>query len=173
MRNLKTHFLEHWPKYKLTGVSAIVIFSLVWTVLDWSRFDGLKDRAVQSVPLALGLGVTELLFVAGALLMALTAGNELFEGWTKHSAWKKVGLARKNYKALAHSLAVSPLFSAGFWLNFAGAVGTSLILILAVFKFVPVAGWGLLILLIIDLAATFGWRLPLHKRRMQLRNHRK
>jgi hypothetical protein len=65
------------------------------------------------------------------------------------------------------------VFGAGFWLNFLGAVGTSLLLIYSVMKYVPFAGWGLLVLLVLDLAATFGWRVPLQLARQRHRKFNK
>jgi hypothetical protein len=62
---------------------------------------------------------------------------------------------------LAGKLLVSRWFMAGFWLNFLGAVGTSLVLIVGVVYLVPKAGWGLLVVVGLDLLATFGWRIPL------------
>jgi hypothetical protein len=149
-------------RLKSLALTALVGFSVLWTVLDWSRFDLIKERARELAWLGSGLLISEVCFIAGALVMTVSLGVEVAGNNRVHGWWKKLRYARREVKSMAQEAVASRLFGFGFWLNFVGAVGTSILLALSVIKFIPLAGWGLLVLVIIDLVATFSWRIPVH-----------
>ncbi len=117
--------------------------------------------------------VTEALFTLGAVLMGASVGLEVVGTSRLHRAFHTFKQSRVRVRQIANEILESRIFAFGFWMNFAGAVGTSLVLISVVIGYVPTAGWGLLLLLILDLLATFAWRVPLHvKRRKSLASKR-
>jgi hypothetical protein len=159
-------------RVKASASILLAVLSLVWIIYDWSSEGLLAARAHALVAAGLYLVITETCFIVGAIIMAATLGvgvateGHRFKRWYRH-----IRYVRSEAKHLALSLVENHWFAVGFWLNFFGAVGTSLILIGVVTADAPFAGWGLLVLLVLDLAATFGWRIPLHmKRRAHLRS---
>jgi hypothetical protein len=153
-------------KIRTIGTVVLVALSLIWILFDVTRLNALTTQASKIAYIAAGLLITETLFIIGAILMAASLGisaasqGHLLKKWYEHARH-----VRKQAKSLAGSIIDSKLFAMGFWMNFVGAVGTSLLLVILVLRFAPVAGSGLLIVLLIDLAATFGLRIPLHLKR--------
>lgn len=122
--------------------------------------------------MAPSLVVTEALFIVGAFAMAVSVGENLAEFRHPRYWCKGVMTVREQVKIYVETLIISPLFSFGFWCNFAGAVGTSAILIIGLLMVAPMASAGLVILVVLDLVATFGWRIPLEIARRKVRvNH--
>jgi hypothetical protein len=168
VNKLLTKVHNHWPKYRIAALALLIGLSLGWIIYDWSDFSLLKERAQGVVALGVGLAVTEACFILGALFMAASVGIQIAEsnrvhGWIRHMRY-----VRREVKTIAHQTGESRLFGVGFWLNFIGAVGTSTLLVAAVFYYLPVAGWWLLIALLADLVVTFGWRIPVHLARRKL-----
>jgi hypothetical protein len=145
--------------------AVLILFSLVYTAYSWSHFSDIKERLAAIPAFGGALVLTEVSFIAGALLMAAAIG-ESFEGISgrKH-LWAKAMYARKHTKRLAEQFLESRLFGLGFWLNFIGAVGTTAILAVGVVTVLPVGSWALLLVLLVDLLATFSWRIPLQMTR--------
>jgi hypothetical protein len=146
-------------------IGALFFLSVAWSIYDWSKFSVVVHR-LDNFSFLLGLlAVSEILFIAGALIMALEAGRMLGYGksWHHH--------LRHPRRSVAQSMQItvtSRTFGLGFWLNLTGALGTTLILISGVLWLLPIESWGLIVLLAIDIVATISWRLPLHKKRRQL-----
>jgi hypothetical protein len=159
-----------WLRYKTAAVSTIVLSSFALTLLSAPKSD-LRLQAVGKFGVA--LIITEALFTLGALLMATSVGLEVAGANRLHRVYRILRQSRARARQMATEILESKLFALGFWMNFAGAVGTSVILISVVASFVPTTGWGLLLLLFLDLLATFLWRVPLHiKRKKSLASKR-
>jgi hypothetical protein len=146
----------------------LAVASIIYTIYDWSYFDSLKNHLSAVALLGAGLVFTEFCFIAGGLIMALALGETLIASgrW-----WRRLHQVRRQVRRLASQAIQSPLFGFGFWLNFLGAVGTSVILMYGVVAFLPRGSWLVLGALLLDLIATFGWRVPLEvSRRRKLRD---
>lgn len=158
-------------RIRLILVFVIVVASLVATIYDWARVGDILGRLSEIGWLGAVLIATEACFIIGALLMAVSAGESIAHVRHPRHWWAHMRYLRQEVKTIAGRMLSSRLFAIGFWLNFAGAVGTSLVLVFGVIHFLPHTGWGLLILIVIDLVATFGWRLPLEYHRRKARKH--
>jgi hypothetical protein len=143
---------------------AVAVLSIGWTIYDWGNLNFLKDRLIGVEYVAIGLLLTEALFIVGALVM-LAAVGEKIPSFHPRRWVGNVNFLKKEIKAISSRAISSRLFGFGFWLNFIGAVGTSVILMLGVVRLFPIQAWGLLLILVIDLLATFGWRVPLQMAR--------
>ncbi len=157
----------HWLRRRL--ILALIILAIALTVIDWLQGGQVNVQLQKNGWLGIAILITEAFFVGGALLMAITAGENLLslhpKHWVTHFSYLK-----REARTLAHKLIRSRLFMFGFWLNFVGAIGTSLILIIGIILFVPQAGWGVLIIVVLDLLASFGWRaLAIAKRKKLIR----
>ncbi len=157
------------PQIRLSLLTLVAVFSIGWTIYDWARLDELKSRVEGIAYLGVSLMLSEAFFIVGAILMLLAIGEELptlhFTKWLHHLRFVK-----REIKTIASSAIQSRLFGIGFWMNFTGAVLTSLILVFGVVKLLPIQAWGILLILAIDLIATFGWRIPLHISRKRLKD---
>jgi hypothetical protein len=165
MNATKLHVNKHWPAYRLMAIAVLFAVSLIWTTYDWPTFSLIKARAEGVAILGIGLALTEACFIIGAIVAAASVGMLLsaqggFVGW-----WKNLRHARRNIQDVMQSITRNKLFEFGFWLNLLGAVGTSLLLGVAVVMLLPVVAWWILILLILDIAASLGWRIPLYRSR--------
>jgi uncharacterized membrane protein len=149
----------------------LIVASIVLVIFDWNNIQTIKDRLDEVVWMGISLLVTEALFIVGAVLMAVSAGESLSDFKRLHHWPRKLNEFKKNARQFAERLIVSRLFTIGFWINFAGAVGTSVILIVAVVKFAPYTGIGVLTIIAIDLITTFGWRIPLELARRRVQKH--
>lgn len=113
--------------------------------------------------------VTEALFIVGACMMAVSVGENLAEFRHPRQWYKGIMMVRSHTRSYAEKLIISPRFSFGFWCNFVGAAGTSIILIVGLWTVAPVTSAGLVAIIVLDLIATFGWRIPLEIARRKVR----
>ena len=149
-------------------ITVLIAVSFLWPLLNWREFEAIRHNFVGIGYISAALIISEVAFVVGAVLMLGAVGTE-FTGRNKfHVFIKKYRASRKSLKEVAAQAITSPAFSIGFWLNFAGAVATSLILAFGIIRFLPAVGYGLLIIVTLDLIATFAWRRPLHNARKRL-----
>ena len=144
----------------------IIVGSLLWTAYDWNGLSTIKNRLGTIVVFVIALTLSEILFIAGACFVAGAVGKHVFAG----CGWKPIRVAaairnvRRSYRSLASSAISSRLFRIGFNLNWIGAAATGVITALGILIVLPVHAWGLLLLPILDIAATFGWRIPVAAR---------
>jgi hypothetical protein len=152
--------------YRNWLIPFLIIASTVWSFYDWSHLHQVVARIHQLEPLVVILAISEICFITGAVIMAAEVAGALGES---HGLWRHLRHHRRLLReTLGHNLQTK-WFGLGFWLNFAGAVITSAVLAGGVIWLMPVASWGLFVLLIIDIIATFSWRVPLHRHRRRLR----
>ena len=72
--------LIRWLKHHSTVLLTIlVIVSIGLTVINWQLSGDLRSRMVEIVWVAPALFVTEALFVVGAIMLAVSAGENLAE----------------------------------------------------------------------------------------------
>ncbi|MGB3023839.1 MAG: hypothetical protein WBB39_03475 [Candidatus Saccharimonadales bacterium] len=162
--------LIRWLKHHSTVLLTIlVIVSIGLTVINWQLSGDLRSRMVEIVWVAPALFVTEALFVVGAIMMAVSAGENLAEYRHPRHWHRGVMTIRRQTRQFAEKLVISTLFTVGFWCNFAGAVGTSLILIIGLALIAPLTSLGVTLIIVIDLIATFGWRIPLEIARRKIK----
>ncbi|MFV0523439.1 MAG: hypothetical protein ACK5RL_02955 [Acidimicrobiales bacterium] len=130
------------------GLLVMVLGSLVGLALapGEDRTDELRSAAGW---VAVGLVVSELLFAAGLVIMAWTAGVRL---GLNPLGWKD------RLPLVLTSLDRSPWFWAGFVVNTVGAVTSAAVLAGGIFSGLPVSAWGLLVLPALDLSLTFSLR---------------
>jgi hypothetical protein len=151
----------------------LVVGSLAFTLSNRSVYEHIAHQAQTIRLLGIILLVCEICFVAGALIMMASLGVQLEEGTRLKRWWGHLKYARQEFKTVASQALTSRLFGFGFWLNFAGALGTSLVLAFTVLTVAPATGIGLLIVIGVDLVATFAWRVPLHYlRRSKIKHER-
>lgn len=165
-------FMQYVKNLRKWFLTALVITSIALIAIDWAHMREITHHLSSVTWIGICLLITEAFFVIGALLMAISAGENLSE-FKRLRHWpRRLSELRNSARHFAEKMILSRTFTIGFWLNFIGAVGTSLILIGAVIAFTPYTGFGILIVIIIDLIATFGWRIPLElTRRRAHRQH--
>jgi hypothetical protein len=123
---------------------SIVVLSIALMVI--APGSGLKHQLSSSLPwVAISLLVTESLFVIGLVVMAWTVGHSL---GPNPLSW------RRQLPLVLKALPSSNWFWAGFAANLLGALGTILIMILAVVTNLPWQAWGLLAVPAADLVVT-------------------
>jgi hypothetical protein len=170
LNKIITKLHDNWPTYRVFAMALLISTTVAWTIHDWAYFRLIKEKADEVVAIGASLVVTELCFILGALLMAASLGINAFGGARGSRAIARhVKHVRSQVKTIIMQTGQSRLFGVGFWLNFFGAVGTSFLLVLATFYYIPVAGWWLLGFLIIDVIATFGLRIPVHLARKKIK----
>jgi len=109
----------------------------------------LVERIVATLPwVGIGVIVTEVLFVSGLLIMALSLGIRI----------RNPLKLRREIKSVLSASTASKTFWAGFWVNAVGAVGTGLLACAGIISVFPVTSWGLMYLPLIDLVATVAIR---------------
>lgn len=153
-------------------IISLIIASIVLTVYDWTNIKDVHSYLWSAGVVGIGIVIAEVLFIAGVVFMAISAG-ESFPSIKKIHKWPgHFSALRGDTRSFAENLLTSRLFAIGFWMNFVGAVGTSTILVFAILKFAPYTGIGVLAVIIVDLVATFGWRIPLEiARQREVRRH--
>lgn len=158
MRKIK----ETLTRYQNAIVGILLVSSLVATVIVVIRSPALLDSAYSQLYwVGPALLVSELSFIIGALLMAISAGENISHYRRLRHIPHGIVELRRNARFFAQKILVSKLFAVGFWMNFAGAVATSGLLIAGLSTVAPLASAGIITVIIIDLIATFGWRVPL------------
>lgn len=104
------------------------------------------DRVKEVGPwVAIGLVVSEILFVIGLAVMAGTVGVKLGFNPLK---W------RSQFDVILAKLDRSPLFWVGLVINTIGAIGTGVVVLIATLTGLPPTAWGLLVLPLADLSLT-------------------
>ncbi len=157
-------------KHKNSFLLLIAVASVGLMVIDIIFFHDLKSHLSQIVWTSGALAVTETLFIVGALIMALSLGERI-EHFRSIKTWHHgIRYIRLHARQFGEQLIVSPTFTLGFWVNFVGAVGSSVILIIGLLSVAPYTSLGILTVIVIDLVATFGWRIPIEIARRRLRH---
>jgi hypothetical protein len=167
MKNIISLLKKHRSLFlTLVAVASIALLIINAVTTDYSQF-----HVGQVLWVAIGLIIGEILFIVGALLMAYSVGENVSH-FGHIRRWRQALIyLRKHARRFGETLIVSRSFTVGFWMNFAGAVITSLILIIAIVAYNPYAGAGILLVLVIDLIATFGWRIPIEIARRKVRQN--
>jgi hypothetical protein len=161
--------ITFYKKHHVRIIIAIIVLSIAWSLYVWISYGSLYEKLGQVSGLGAIMFMSELAFTVGAIIMLVSLGEDF--PWRKIHLWPShVMRARRDLKLFANEAIQSKLFGFGFWLNFVGAVLTSLILFGGILVLLPVQAWGLLVIVIIDLLATFGWRVPLHIKRRNARD---
>lgn len=123
---------------------SVVVVSVAMLLL--TPLTDVSDRARAVAPWAgIALVMSELLFVAGLLVIAVAAGVRLPRN---PLAW------RAELPGLLASLHRTPAFWIGLIVNTVGALGTAIVLIVAITRGLPWQSWGLLVLPAADLVLT-------------------
>jgi hypothetical protein len=144
MKKVVKKAIEH--KVKLMWI--LVLASIAMLFL--SPFNELKEKLIGTLPwVFLSLLVTEGLFTAGIVLMAASVEHDLGLNPLK---W------RKHLKTVLKHVPENQLFWWGFWINATGALGTGLVLSIAVITSLPATSWGIIILPFMDLGLTIALR---------------
>lgn len=164
-------FVRKAPSAQLFIIWAGLLVSIVLAIAYWPQLSLAKQQISHLMFYGVALVITEIFFTAGALIMAVEIGAEL-SGEIRGPHWLyRLRHARRNLRKHAKAAIRSRWFGLGFWLNFIGAVGTSLILIVGIMSVAKIAGLGLIAILAIDLVASFAWRVPLHINRRKMRTN--
>lgn len=132
MKNLKTILIVIAVAWSVV----MLVFSPLGEVLD-----SLKDNAPI---LGVSLIASEVLFIIGLVLMALSLGIKV------RNPFK----LRRHLKEFISSISASKLFWVGFFVNLVGAVMTAIIGLAGVMLVLPVASWPIALIFLVDLWAT-------------------
>ncbi len=147
---------KSWLRHHKKITIAVVIISLASLVFSPAGL--IKDKIIDTIPaLALSMLITEGLFIAGIVIMALVAGFDLGPNPFK---W------RDHLQTLGQQINKSKMFWVGFWVNTIGALGSGLVLGYGIVKALPTSSWGLLWIPVLDIILTFSVRaavLDLHR----------
>lgn len=126
----------------------VIALSAVWTIVG--PLGDVIDQVAPKLPwIGALIGVSEALFTAGVLTMAAAMGLRV--GFNPMRWWRLRGQIR-DIAFLDHP---NPLFWVGFWVNVVGAVGSGLIVTIAVLTTMPPLSWGLSLFGFADLSLTF------------------
>lgn len=149
------------PSAKHVLAASIVIASVAWTATDWNGLNGATAQLGNVAALAVLIGLSEVCFVAGAVLIATGIGGTLGrkgDGVVSRIAGAR--RARPDLGLIAAQVEANRLVRVGFYLNLAGALGTAVFVGVGVLVFLPRTAWGLALLALFDVIATFGARAP-------------
>ncbi len=137
----------------------IALLALVQSVLTLT-IAGIPQSAKDKLPwLVVGTAVTEVLFISGLVMMAVSAEHALGKNFLR---W------RRHLKEIAGKVNRSKLFWTGFWVNAAGALGTGLLWLWAIFTSLPLSAWGTVLLPVSDIFLTIVLRLAIMDARKAL-----
>ncbi|HSX48076.1 MAG TPA: hypothetical protein VLF41_01020 [Candidatus Nanoarchaeia archaeon] len=166
---MKAVQVKNQTKVRNWAVAVLVLASLAWTIYRWSGVDELKHRLGlhQAIAFAIAAAVSELLFIGGAVVLALSLGKAVFAGTgTSPARWAKALLnARTEWKESAQRLKQSRTAYWGLYMNWLGALGTTgVVPILAIAFVLPFGSWGLMAPFVVDIVATCSIRQPLLRR---------
>jgi hypothetical protein len=144
-------------------VWAIVAVSIGWTLYDWNGLTAVEGRLSSVFALAVALVVSECMFVAGSCMVAAALGRHVFAGVgaSPVRALRAVAGIRGQYREIAARATKSRMFTWGFVINWIGAAMTGVVVFVGILIVLPMTAWGLLVLPVLDLVATFGWRVPI------------
>lgn len=127
-------------KVAFWGLITFSIFSLVFSPLGETK-NQLESSAIW---LLAGVFLTETLFISGIAIMAAAIGLKIRNPLKLRRELKNVLLAGFRSK----------LFWVGFWINAAGAIGTTALIGVGILTVLPAKSWGLIVLVITDLSST-------------------
>ena len=148
------------------GIGAVVVVSsLAWTVIAWSLGYSRPDvRLDQLGMVAAALVASEAAFIGGLIVMvaALPHAATIANG---ASSGRWAVFRRRELRPVLAACSASPAWRRGFLLNWIGAAGSTAILVVVALLYTPPAAWGTTLVLMADLLATFGLRIPLWRRR--------
>ncbi len=131
----------------------LVVVSIA--LLFLSPLDEVVEQVKDVAPwVGIGLVVSEVLFVAGLALIAAAVGVSLPRN---PLVW------RAQLPELLAKLDTTPLFWVGLVINSIGAIGTAVVLVVAIVRGLPVQSWGLLVLPFADLSLTVAIRASVSK----------
>lgn len=129
----------------LIGVLLFSVFSLVF-----SPYHELKDQFIEAAPwVVTGMIVSELCFILGLTVMAIGVGSKV----------RNPLRLRREIKTILISGVTTQIFWIGFWINAVGAVGTAVCGIAGIVLVLPIGSWGLMVLPLLDVAATITLRV--------------
>lgn len=154
------------------AILAIVTASLGWTIYNWDGLSRIRDELGTVVVFAVLLVLTEICFIVGGVLLAAGLGASGL-GRTDRNvmAWvRSLRQLRREYHGSAERISTSTSFRVGFDLNWFGAVGSGVVAFVGIVVVLPPTAWGLLVLPALDVAASFGWRIPISRKLKQLRS---
>lgn len=144
MRRVVNKAIEHHKK--LTWL--LIIFSVA--MLFFSPLEELRKTLSETLSWVVpGLLLTEGLFVLGIFFMAASVEHELGLNPLK---W------RSHVRNVLRYVPQSRIFWTGFWVNAVGAVGSGVVLGVAIVVGLPVTSWGLIWLPFLDLGLTIALR---------------
>jgi hypothetical protein len=156
-------------RVKALALAVGVLVSVGWTVLH-------SDSALASVRahltptgvvvLALGVLVSEILFVGGAVMLAIGLPTRevalAFSGSSPRALVRGVRHLCVNWRQYAQRMPERSLARWGLTVNWVGALGTTgLLPIGAIAIVLPVRSWGLMAPCLADLVATCALRIPI------------
>lgn len=125
----------------------ILILLLIFTVLEIAivPLNASATELSRLPTFATLLLISEILFILGILLMALSIEHDLGPNPLK---W------RKQLKHLVKNMRTDKRFWVGFWMNMIGALGTGVIVFIGIILVLPIQSWGILWLPIADITIT-------------------
>lgn len=149
----------------------VVLASLTWTVWSWDGLSQIRHRLSEIGVFAGLLVFTEVCFIVGAVLVASGLGKSVFANTGSNPfKWARALVqVRGSYHDMAVRISESSLFRAGFNLNWFGAVGTGIVAAVGIVVVLPYSAWGIMILPLLDIAASIGWRLPVDHKLREIR----
>jgi hypothetical protein len=135
-------------RHKTKILLGIAATSLAVT-LATDKMSEVQEEVVESAPwVAGGIATSEALFIAGAGMMAVSAGRNIGNPFK----------IKERFPEIAQKAADSSLFKAGFVINTVGAVGDFAVLSTGIAKELPPQTWGMLGITLTDLAGTIAVR---------------
>lgn len=152
--------------FKKWAVRIIVIASLMWTVANWSALTEIKDELDEAIIFVILFAFSEVCFIVGALLVAVGTGKTIFADTGKNplNRLRAILRVRSTYRKFVADAPRSGAVRFGFHLNWFGALATGVFAAVGIIVVLPMTSWGLLVLPLLDIVATIGWRAPIQKR---------
>jgi hypothetical protein len=166
----RSWFPAHGPAMRTIrrwGVALLVLGSLGWAIWRWNSLQELRTHlGIHAAIVGIAIGVSEVLFIAGAIVMAHRTGRVVLAG-TSWRPWRWLSAlaeVRRGVRSVEPMRGDRPT-QVGLYLNWFGALGTTgLIPIVMIAVTLPLAAWGLMGPFICDIVATCAWRKVLLNR---------
>lgn len=133
-------------------VWGVVLLSVFWTITHWGEFVDVKNRLDEMTFFAVAFIVTEACFNIGLVMLAASAGKSTLQALRQRS---------QILPALLAAVKDSKWGRLGFYLNWVGAFGATLVVLVGALWFLPGAAKALALVLGLDILSTFALRLPL------------
>jgi len=132
---------------KVTAALVLISVGLFFTTPFDSTLDKMHENNLAGYVFV--VTVSELLFITGLLIMAITVGHDIGVNPFK---W------RRHINQVMKKVAIDKFFWVGFWINFAGALGTGMVFTIVTILLLPPQSWGLAVVGFIDLFITMALR---------------